>query len=795
MIKNYIKLAWRKIKTDKMFSILNILGLSIGLAITALLYLFISQQRSFDDMYSQKDHIYRALLHTSEAKGGEVWCSVPAAFGSEMKKEIPEVKYQTRMLRHGFGTTAFIEANNRNFTEKRFFWCDTDFFKIFDVPFLKGNKETALSRPNTVVLSETIAHTYFGNEDPVGKTINLDNNQDLEVTGVFRDFSTNSTIHCNVIGSFSSTGNFYTNPSWSNASFETYFLLNNHAEMSAINIKIKKLIDKNVAGDDQWYSLSLQPLSRVHLYSSGYTDSYSDRNGSIQQIRNLSLLAVIILIIACINYMNLTTARSQKRTKDVGINKTMGASTKNLILRFYTETGLITLIAIFFGIILALAGVPLFNRITNQHLHYNQIFSVQFLGSLLIIWLVTTAVAGSYPALHLSRFSPKRIMNPSYTQGNFTGFIRKGLVILQFSASVILIVGVIIVHQQLKFIQNKNLGYNPENVIAISTAGIRNSEAIEALSNGLKNLASVSEVSLAQGYPGQGVSGRSLYKTNDKIGLPIQTNRADASIVNALDLKLLAGHSLPKVKAESDSIVDVVLNKKAVDFLGYTPREAIGRKVDLQLGDNAYIVGVVDNFNYASLHEPVGAYAFNNAQMEPRRFMLVRMSSSNLSNTLSQFQEIFKKVIPDSAFEYTFLDKNLEKMYASEQQTARIGYVFSILAIFVACLGLFGLAAFTAEQRSKEIGIRKVVGASVFAITRLLSIDFLKLVFISLVLGFPIALYLMNSWLQGFAYRVDISWLVFLLSGGIALFVALLTVSFQAIKAAIANPVKSLRSE
>ena len=795
MIKNYIKLAWRKIKIDRMFSILNILGLSIGLAITTLLYFFIIQQRSFDDMFSHKDHIYRALLHTSENHGGEVWCNVPAALGPEMKKELPEVEYQTRMLQHGFGTTAFIEANSKNFTEKRFFWCDANFFKIFDVPFLRGNKETALSRPNTVVLSESVANAYFGKEDPLGKTIMLDNNQELEVTGVFKDFPANSTVDCNIIGSFSSTDNFYTNPSWSNASFETFFLMNSKADIGGIETKIKNLLDKNVEKTHQWFTLSLQPLSRVHLYSSSYTDSYSSRNGSIQEVRNLSLLAVIILIIACINYMNLTTARSQKRAKDVGINKTLGASTKNLILRFYTETGLVTLFAIFFGILLAVAGIPLFNRVTDQHLDYHQIYSVPFLGSLFLIWLFTTAIAGSYPALHLSKFSPKRIMNPSYRRANFDGFIRKTLVILQFSASVILIVGVVVVHQQLKFIQNKNLGYNPENVIAISTAGIRKSESIEALNNRLSSLASVSAVSLAQGFPGMGVSGRSIYKLNDEAGLPVQTNHTDASIVKALNLKLLAGHSLPQTKSDKDSIVDVVLNKKAIDYLGYTPQEAIGKKVDMQLGNNAFIVGVVDDFNYASLHEPVGAYAFNNAQMEPERFMLVRINSDNLSSTLSQFREIFKKTIPNSAFEYTFLDKNLEKLYASEQRTACIGYIFSILAIFVACLGLFGLAAFTAEQRSKEIGVRKIVGASVFGIAQLLTIDFLKLVLIALIVGFPLALYLMESWLQGFAYRINISWTIFVVAGGVAFFVAILTVGFQAIKAALSNPIKSLRTE
>lgn len=794
MIRNYIKIAWRNLKGDSTFSSINIFGLAIGLAITILLFMFVSHERSFDNMYANKDKIYRVLLNTQGDNGEETWANAPAALAPSLQKDVPEITEAARMLKHDFGGTAFIQANEENFTEKGLYWCDKELFKIFDFKFIKGQAASALSRPNTVTLSQSTAMRYFGDENPIGKTITVDNNTQLEVTGVYEDLPANSTLDCNAIASFSSTY-FSKNPSWSNASFETYLLTTENIDIASIEQKIQTVLDKEVAKEEQWYSFSIQPLNQVHLYSATYSDSYSSRNGDIKEVRNLSLLAALILFIACINYMNLTTARSQKRTKDVGINKTLGASTKDLIKRFYIETGLITAIAILLGVILAALAVPLFNKIADKQLNLDILYSGRFIASILGIWILTTLVAGSYPALHLSRFSPKTIMSTSYKKGSIATLVRKGLVVVQFSASVILIIGVIVIYQQLQFMQNKNLGYNPENLIAISTAAAQDKDT-DVLLNSFKALPNVAEVSMAQGFPGMQVSGRSLSKNDaDKSGINIQTNSSDATTIKALELKLLAGKSLPKVKVKTDTLVDVILNKKAIDYLGYTPEEAIGKKVQMQLGDNAYIVGVVDNFNFSSLHVPIGAYAFHNSQQEGQNYLLVRFNTGVLTQTMETFEKAFKKVVPNSAFDYTFLDKNLERLYANEQRTARIGLLFSVLAILVASLGLFGLAAFTAEQRKKEIGIRKVLGASVFGITQLLSKEFILLVLLSFVIAFPLALWIMNNWLQEFAYRIHISWLIFIAAGFLAFVIALLTVSVQAIRAAVSNPIKSLRTE
>ncbi|MET2985352.1 ABC transporter permease [Aureibaculum conchae] len=796
MFKNYLKIAWRNLKTNRMFSIINILGLAIGLAITILLFLSITYERSYNSMYKNKENIYRVLVNTGESYDSKIYCTAPAALAPAIKNDMPEVKYAARILKHGFGETAFVKVNNTNFLEKELYWCDPELFEIFNIEFLKGNKASAINRPNTVTISESTAKKYFGDSNPMGKTILIDNEKQLEVTGVFKDFPENSTLHCNAVASFSSTF-AAKNPSWGNSSFETYLQLDENVLPSNTESQLQSLLDKNVDKEGQWFTFSLQPLEKVHLYSTDYSNSYSKRVGDIDEINNLSFLAMLILLIACVNYMNLMTAKSEKRSKDVGINKTLGASFKSLIIRFYSETGLITLIALIIGLFISALAIPLFNNLTEQNLSVTLLFTPQILIGLLLFWTLTTLIAGSYPAFYLSSSSPKAALTSANKNGKGVVNIRKGLVVLQFAASVILIVGVIVIYKQLQFMQNQKLGFNSENVVAISTTAVQENNKKDALVQEFKSLSMVSDVAMAQGFPGVTVSGRMLFKNeNDENGFQIRTNRADSEIINLLKLKLLAGKTLPLVKQEGDTLTEVILNKTALDYLGYTPEESIGKKVLIGgFRGNAYITGIVDDFNFESLHQPIGAYAFHNRRTESKNFALVRFKSNSLTGTMDQLGSVFSKVIPDSAFEYLFLDKNIEQLYAQERKTAMLGFIFSILAIFVACLGLFGLAAFTAEQRKKEIGIRKVLGATIIGITQMLSMDFLKLVMVALIIAFPIAFWLMSGWLQGFAYRIHISWYIFALSGVLAIAIALVTVSFQAVKAALSNPVKSLRTE
>lgn len=793
MFKNNIKIAWRNLKTNRLFSSINIIGLSIGLAIVMLLFLYISNESSFDTMYSKKDRIHRVLVETEGDFGFDVWATAPPITASALREEVTNVETAARVFKHDFGGTASVRVNDENYTENLFYWVDKEMLSMFDVELLEKNGLNPLERPNTVILSQTAAALYFKGENPMGKTIKVDNNMELEVTGIYADFPTNSSIDAQVLASSNGYW-FYDRDTWSNSSFETYALLKDNVTRDATVKQMGIMLDANVEKENQWYKFSLQPLEEIHLYSSTYGNSYVSRIGDIDDVRNLTYLAVLILLIACMNYMNLTTARSQKRSKEVGMSKTLGATSQSLVIRFYIETGLITAISIVLGFVLAVLVLPSFNALTNQSLEIDVLFQSSFLMAIVGIWLVTTVVSGLYPSLYLSRFMPKEILSPSFKQGKGNTIVRKGLVVLQFAASAALIVGVLVIYQQTQFIQNKNLGFKPDNVVAISVKGLRGEENRNALETEFKNLADVSSVAYTQGYPGIDVSGRSLRTdVSQKQSLNIQTNVADAEVLEVLKLKLLAGTSLPKNKKETDTLVEVVLNKKAIQYLGLSPEEAIGKEVHIGVPNT--IVGVVDDFNYESLHKPIGAYAFHNNTSERKSYMLVRFKTGNLNNTMEQLKVAFTKVLPTLDFSYSFLDQHLAKLYEREKRAGQISIIFCLLAIFVAALGLFGLTAFMAEQRKKEIGIRKVLGASILTITSMLTVDFAKLVLISIVIAFPLAYILMNNWLESFAYHIDMPWWIFALSGVLAVSIAFFTVSFQAIKAAVANPVRSLRTE
>ncbi|ANI89441.1 hypothetical protein A9P82_09115 [Arachidicoccus ginsenosidimutans] len=798
---HYLKTAWRNIKANRLFSALNIFGLAIGIAVCIPLFLFVMEELSFDNMYKNKQDIYRVNLQTiagGYTTSSEKWAAVPNAVAPNVTKEIPEVKYAARMLKNNFGSPASLKVEQNTFVEKGLYWCDPDIFKIFDVPFVYGNPATALSQPNTIVISQAAAQRLFGNENPLGKTISIDNKHQMLVTGVYKTLPYTSTIDCDMMATFLSSW-AYKSVSWSNASFETYCLLNKGANIHAVNAKLNALENKNVSKDDRWFSLYLQPLKDVHLYSAGIADSYSSRIGDIKEVRNLALLAFLILFIACINYMNLSTARSEKRAKDVGINKTFGASRGQMIKRFYVETALIAFFAILLGYALSFGSIYLFNYVTGKHLMLDGLYSLEMLAGVLLLWLVVTLVAGSYPALVLSSFSPLTLMKKKISKNLFDIFFRKGLVVLQFTCSVVLIIAVMIVSQQMKFIGKKNLGFQPNGVVSIGLSGIENKQQFDALKNNFKNISGVMDVSAVQAIPGEGASGRSLYKsTDDKNGLQIQTCHTDAHIINTLGLKLIAGTTLPENLAKTDTTVYTILNKKAIDYLGYTPQQAIGKEISaMGFHTKVVITGVVDDFNFESLRKPIGAYLYYTSVHAPESVdeMLVKFNTGNVPQTMQQLQTAFKNAAPNAAFDYRFLDNYLATLYASEQTTSKVSMLFSVLAIFVSCLGLFGLAAFTAEQRTKEIGIRKVLGASVFSITKLLSKDFIKLVLISIVIALPVSIWAMNGWLNNFAYRIHISVWIVLTAALTAIIIAMATVCTQAIKAARANPVKSLKTE
>lgn len=800
MLTNYLKIAWRGLLKNRLFTFLNLIGLATGLAVALLLFLYVKDELQFDRFHANANRIYRVITTATFDGKSMKWGDSPNAVGPALKADIPAVEQQVRLLRHNFGQTAFVNSAEKKFAETNFYWADGSLFNLFDIPLVKGNPETALNSPHKVVLSQATAERYFGTDNPLGNVIYVDNKDTLEVTGVYENLPGTSTLDADLIGSFSSV-RWAQEPTWSNASFETYLLLAPQARVPQVEAQMAAILNKNVPKKEQWFSIGLQPLTDIHLHSADVTNTSTTRVGDYRQVKILLILAIVVLLIACINYMNLATARAQIRLREVGVIKTVGASIGHLVARFYLETSLMVVMALTLGMALVVLALPVFNQLTGKQLPYLALFSPDVLASILLIGSIITLVAGSYPAFYLSSFSPKYLLSTTFQGHSGAGLFRRSLVVIQFTASVILMVCTFIFYQQLHFIQHQKLGYEPTQVIAITTAGAKDKTQIDALMNDYRAMSGVAEVTRAQTFPGKAGSGRTLSKadassTNSADGMAIQTNRVGSEFMDVLGLKLLAGRTLPATKNEKDTTVQVVLNKTAVAYLGLTPEKAIGQKAHNLFGwDQAEIVGVVDDFHFESLHVPIGAYAFHNANTESRPYLLLKTQTAQLPETMQQLERVFQKNLPGSAFEFTFLDDYLNTLYRAEQRTAQVVLIFSALAILIACLGLFGLAAFTAEQRTKEIGVRKVLGASVGSIVVLLSKDFLKLVLIAILMASPIAWYTMNQWLADFAYKIQLEWWMFVLAGLLAIVVALLTVSFQSIRAALINPVKSLKTE
>jgi putative ABC transport system permease protein len=795
MWKNHLKLAWRGLMKSPFFTLLNVAGLALGLAVALLLYLDVRNELSFDAYHRHAERIFRVIVNAQwDAETAEPFANAPNAVGPAAKTAIPGVEEYARLLKHEFGGSAFVQVGEKRLVEEYLYWVDPGLAEIFDIPVLAGDLAEALSQPSSLALSRSAAARYFGQDDPLGQIVRIDQMPPLAVRAVYEDFPANSTLDAKVLGSFNSVRWAADNLTWSNASFETWLLLSSAAQREEATRQLAALLDANVPQEWQWYTLWLQPLEHVHLYSSEMR-GYNRRAGDARQVWMLGALAVAVLLIACFNYMNLATARAQLRFREVGVSKTLGASSGLLARRFYTEAGLMVGLSLLVAAALLAVAIPPFNHLADKKLSFFMLYEAQTLPAVLGIGLAVALVAGAYPVAYLSSFAPKSLLMASAHKGTIGGSIRKLLVVMQFAASVVLIIGTLVLYRQMMFVQQKKLGFEPEQVVAITITAAESADQLSALEQRLHSLSPVQAVCRAQTYPGGTPSGRRIRKSPEDVqGLELWTNRASPGIVEALDIQLLAGGSLPE-KALGDTAVNVLLNQTAVNYLGFTPEEAIGKSVSCDLGRPAVIAGVMADFHSESLHKPIGAYAFHDAPSESRNYALVKMNTADVPGAMRQIEAAFSAALPHSAFEYRFLDDHLHSLYRKEARTANVMFVFSILSIFVSCLGLLGLAAFMAEQRAKEIGIRKVLGASASGITGLLAKDFLKLVLVATVIASPLAYWGMNRWLAGFAYRIELQWWMFALAGFSAIVIAFLTISFQSMRAALANPVDSLRSE
>ncbi|HEX4374528.1 MAG TPA: ABC transporter permease, partial [Puia sp.] len=783
---------------------INIFGLSIGIATCFIIMLYVQDELSYDRFNKNADNIAR-IAFNADINGGKIFeTSVMAPVAQTMKKDFPEVVDATRLANFGY---AKIKVGEKMFKDDKLALADPNFFSIFTLPLVEGDAKTALLQPNSIILTETTAKKYFGNDDAIGKTIvyTNNNNQLYKVTGVMKDVPANSHFHFDMFGSTLSWDQAKSD-SWMYGSFYTYLLLKPGTDQAKMEAKFPDIVKKYMGPQVQQamgmsleqfrtkgnsLGFKLQPLTSIHLYSSSVADLEPPGNASYVYI--FAGVALFMLIVACINFINLSTASASKRAKEVGIRKVAGSGRFQLIKQFLSESILVTFFALLVAFVLLQLALPAFNNISGKVLQ----FDIKPIIAFIILGLVVGIVAGIYPAFYLSSFKPIAVLKGKLTTNHKSLGLRSGLVVFQFFISVALIIGTIVVYQQMKFIQNKDLGYNKEQLLTIPNSYALGKDEQVYKNEMLKDPRVVNATTSWYKPAGPTNNNNALAypQGNDNLVMTSIEYRVDENYIPTMGMQILTGRNFSKDLA-TDSL-GIILNETAAKALGFGVMNATGKIVIRENGDRGtnvpyHVVGVVKNFNFKSLHETVSPLVM---VLEPEGGLIFKIKTTDVNGLLATMKKQWDKYNTGEPFTYSFMDDLFDKTYSAEQKTGTVLNIFSVLIIFVACLGLFGLATYTAEQRTKEIGIRKVLGASVTDVTQMLSKEFLKLVLIASLIAFPVAWYGMNKWLQSFAYRINISWWIFVVAGFAALFIALITVSYQAIKAAIANPVKSLRTE
>lgn len=786
MFKNYLKIAWRNLTRNRSFSLLNILGLSIGLAMTTLIVLWMNYELGFDRFHGKIDLLYE--VNNQYMVDGEIWTwnSTPKAMGPVIKKDYPEVEKVSRY----FYNNTFLFAWNDQKLKATGTMVDPDFLDMFTFPLLQGNPENVLSDVNSVVITESLAEKIFGNQDAMGKMVKIDNRDTFKVTGILKDVPPNTQFTFEFLIPWSYlTQKGWDDENWGNNSVATYVLLKENTDIDTFSDKIVSLRE-NYDKDTPEMKTLLYPYSKTYLY--GEFENGVEMGGRIYLIRMFGFIAAIILLIACINFMNLSTARSEKRSKEVGVRKVLGAPRISLIGQFVGESVLITFISATFAIILVLLLLPLFNNLVERPLSLNMA-SIGFWIFAFGITVFTGLLAGSYPALYLSGFKPSSVLRGTFKKVDANVTPRKILVVLQFSVAIILITASLIITQQLHKVQNRQLAYAKNNLIYSSMEGdmeknydLIKTELIEsgAFTSVTKTNSPITESwSNTWGFEWEG--------KNDQDKTIVHRLISDDDVVSTMGLELVQGRDFDLEKYPTDSTA-AILNQSAVKLMGF--EDPIGKKIK-DNGIEWHIIGVVNDFVYNSPFQKIEPMVLEGAK---GWFNVIHMRMNpgrDTAKNLATAEGIFNKYNPEYPFNYEFVDVAYAKKFNDQRTTGKLANIFTLLTIFISCLGLFGLASYVAENRIKEIGVRKVLGASVATITGLLSKDFLKLVFISILIAIPVSWYFMNNWLEEFAFRISIPWWVYLISGGLTLLIAFITVSFQAVRAARANPIKSLRTE
>jgi putative ABC transport system permease protein len=807
MFKNYFKTAFRFLAKNKTFSAINIIGLAIGTLCCLYIVLYVKDQYSYDKHENNANDIYRVTTWLSIP--GDVHnnstCSPPIA--PAIRNDFPEVQQFARVITDFGSSEHLLHYKEKSLYEKNEVYVDSTFFDMFTYHFVLGNAKSVLNEPYSIVLLKETADKLFGKQNPLDKVITIDDDNgkhDFKVTGVVDESLGKSNIQANIFITMNSGGvgdYVLHNDTWSGNNFTYSFIkLRPDADAAALEKKLPAFLQ--IHGAEQLKQLGmtkrlhLQPIGSIHTTTGYEVEATKTVDPSFLNI--LILIAVLIQVIACINFMNLSTARASKRAKEVGVRKVIGAERKDLIKQFMSESFLLSLIGVVIALPLLILLLPYLNNVTQANIHLSMLSDYRMWLLLAAIILITGVAAGSYPAFYLSAFQAIKVIKGNFTSHISAAGIRRSLVVFQFVLSVILIAGIIVIYSQLNFIEHKDLGFDKNQKLVFNFHTDDSKSKIDAFAGDLRQLADVKYVSKANDYLGTFVPfdfGVYLAGGSEATATDVQNISTDEYFAKTNGIKIIAGRDFRLYDSGR-----VLVNETVCKRLGLKPEQAPGTKLYAHFPPDPEfsmeIVGVMKDFNYNSLHDEIKPFLLRyfpkNGSIS---HVIVSVGSTNYKTLLSKIETVWQKNLPAVPFEYSFLDDEVQKQYTTEITLSRIINVFTIIAIFISCLGLFGLATFSAEQRKKEIGVRKVLGASVSGIVQLLSKDFLKLVGISILIATPIAWWAMNKWLQSFVYRVTISWWMFALAGLIAIAIALITVSFQAIKAAVANPVKSLRTE
>ena len=798
MFSNYLKVAFRNILRHRVYSIINIAGLSVGMACTILILLWVQYELSFDRYHENAKQIYRLGLNLRTNKIKESIASNGVPAGPIVEKRFPEVLKACRFQK-GEGV-AVVQYKEKKFFEENIFFADNSVFEIFSFPMLRGNPKTALKAKNRAVITVDMAEKYFGSQDPIGKVIKLNDEYDVTVTGVINTVPQNSHFSFNMLLSFETLGPWLEtameNWIWNIHNY-TYLLLQKDSNIQDLEKKFPALMEEHLGelltATGGSVDLFLQPLTSIHLHSNLKWEI--EANGDIVYVYGFSTIALLILIIAGINFMNLATAQSAHRAREVGIRKLLGAHQVNLINQFYGESILFTLVSFFFALGLVELALPLFQSLSGSPVRADYLASLPIIFALFGLMMFVSFLAGSYPALYLSAFQPIHILTGRLSTGPSGSPFRNILVVVQFAISIGLIVASAIIYKQLNYMQHKALGFDKERIVTIRVPDRTMRRSVEKIKAELKGYHRISDVAVSNYLPGQGFWMKIIVPEGSEVDQTetIGRVRIGSDFISTMDIELISGRNFsPQLSADRSDLI--IVNETAARQWGWD--DPIGKKIYV-LEDRPVlktIIGVVRDFHMESLHKKIEPLFF---EYRPAsfRYISIKIQPDNISETLQYIEKTFKHIDPMLPFDFTFLDERFDRNYRAEEKLNQIVTCFTVLAIFVACLGLFGLACFAAEQRTKEIGIRKTLGASISGIIFLLTKEFTRWVLVANIIAWPIAYIAMNHWLQNFAYRINISWGIFMLAAILALSIALLTVWYQATKAARANPVESLRHE